>query len=380
MTSVPLTNTHIHTNYSFSVFESPAEAVTQAVDEGISVLGINDHYTVAGHGEFAEACRAQRVCPMFSMEAVALDVESREQGLRLNDPGNPGRCYLTAKSITRPLARDGAGAALLKRMRAALTERNRQLVDNLNRHLAAAGLPLQINMHSVEALTPAGNTTERHVVQVLAETLLSLGTGGCVTAVRSLCGDEPPSVEDPATLQNFLRSALIKAGCPDYAPESPDAFASIAELRAMYLEMGAVPLYPVLGNPVTEGEEDVDALIAWLAERSLLALEVIPNRNTPERLMAIITAAEKARVPVVTGTEHNTKTPGPLLDEYSPDEPYRTVFFEGALVMLGHRAAIERGESGYVDAEGVLRFSDRDHGLAYFKELGLEFFKRGVVT
>ena len=62
----------------------------------------------------------------------------------------------------------------------------------------------------------------------------------------------------------------------------------------------------------------------------------------------------------------------------SPEEPFRTVFFEGALTLLGHRAAIERGESGYVDAEGELRFRNRDHGLAYFKERGLEFHRRCV--
>jgi hypothetical protein len=378
MDTVPLTNTHIHTNYSFSVFESPEEAVAQAVDEGISVLGINDHYTVAGHAAFAKACRARSVCPMFSMEAVALDAASQEQGRRLNDPGNPGRCYLTAKSVTRPLPPGGAGAAMLKRMRRALTARNEQIIANVNCHLASIGQPIEISIATVEALTPAGNTTERHVMQALAEALRVRGEEACSEAVRALCGEDAPARDDPATLQNFLRGKLIKAGGLDYAAESPEAFVSIADMRAMYLEMGAVPLYPVLGNPVTEGEEDIPALIDWLAEQGFHALEVIPNRNTRERLTEIVNAAESARVPLVTGTEHNTKTPGSLVDEFTPEEPFRTVFFEGALALLGHRVAIERGESGYVDAEGELRFKDRDHGLAYFKERGLEFYRRCV--
>ena len=70
---MPLTNTHIHTNYSFSVFESPAQAVNQAVGENIKILGINDHYTVAGYDVYKKASLAKKICPMFSMEAVAVD-------------------------------------------------------------------------------------------------------------------------------------------------------------------------------------------------------------------------------------------------------------------------------------------------------------------
>ena len=51
------TNCHIHTSESFSVFRSPSEAVWQAAREGLAVLGINDHYTVAGHEEFRQACK-----------------------------------------------------------------------------------------------------------------------------------------------------------------------------------------------------------------------------------------------------------------------------------------------------------------------------------
>ena len=146
---------------------------------------------------------------------------------------------------------------MLKRMRRALTARDQQIIANLNRHLASIGQPIEISMATVEALTPAGNTTERHVMQVLAEALCARGKDACGEAVHALCGADAPALDDPATLQNFLRGKLIKAGGPDYAPESPEAFVSIADMRAMYLEMGAVPLYPVLGNPVTEGEENI---------------------------------------------------------------------------------------------------------------------------
>ncbi|MCX7003236.1 MAG: PHP domain-containing protein [bacterium] len=367
-----LTNTHIHTNYSFSVFESPAQGVAQAVAEHISILGINDHYTVAGYEEFRAACAAQHVCPLFSMEAVALDTAAQAGGLRLNDPGNPGRCYLTAKSVTRALAPESHGAAALQQMRTALTARNQQLVAKLNQHLAAIAAPVQLTMAQVEALTPAGNTTERHVIQTLAEAVLALGAERAQATFTALCGAAPPDMQTAAVLQDWLRGKLVKAGCPDYVIELPAAFLALPEMVALYLAMGAIPTYPVLGNPVTELEEDVPALLRRLEQQRIFALEVIPNRNTRERLQAIVAAAGAAGLPVFTGTEHNTKTPGLLVDKFSGEEPFQTIFFEGALVALGHAAEVARGNPGYVRADGTLRFSDRAQGLEYFRQRGWE--------
>jgi hypothetical protein len=373
MMPAPLTNTHIHTNYSFGVFTSPDEAVEQAVAEGISILGINDHYTIAGHDAFRRACDARGVCPLFSMEAVALDLDAQKAGKRLNDPGNPGRCYLTAKSVTTPLAAGTKAAKALDQMRAALTARNAVLVGNLNRHLESAGVPVQLDMAAVEALTPAGNTTERHVVQALAEAILGRGAEAAALFER-LCGAPPPGLDNAGTLQDWLRGKLIKAGCPDYAPELPEAFLPMADMVDLYLALGAIPTYPVLGNPLTEVEKDIPALLDWCASLRIFAIEVIPNRNTRERLLEIVEAAGRAGVPVFTGTEHNTKTPGPLVDRFSREAPFRTAFFNGALVALGHAEEVQRGKGGYVDQTGALRFADRAKGLAHFIEVGKRKF------
>jgi len=83
------TNCHIHTNESFSVFRSPSEAVWQAAREGLAVLGINDHYTVAGHEEFRQACEIAGIEATFSMEAVGMDRAAEATRLLLNDPITP---------------------------------------------------------------------------------------------------------------------------------------------------------------------------------------------------------------------------------------------------------------------------------------------------
>jgi hypothetical protein len=312
------------------------------------------------------------------MEAVAVDQKCLEEGKRFNDPNNPGRFYFTAKSITKKLDENGPGFKAMQTMRKSLTERNEKLIENLNNHLKSIGENFSISMETVEALTPAGNTTERHVVQVLAEKVLEEGGERAGEIVEKLCGTAAPSLDDPATFQNFLRGKLIKAGCPDYAPELPEAFLSIEDMCSLYLEMGAVPLYPILGNPETEMEENFDDLISYLATKKIFAIEVIPNRNTRERLLAVVEAAAKAGIPIVTGTEHNTKTPGLLVDKFTAEEPFRTAFFDSALVLLGHRVAVINGETGYVDSKGNLRFENRAEGLEYFKNLGREFYERSI--
>ena len=55
----------------------------QAAREGLAVLGINDHYTVAGHEEFRRACEVAGIAAGFSLEAVAMDRDAAE-ARRLN--------------------------------------------------------------------------------------------------------------------------------------------------------------------------------------------------------------------------------------------------------------------------------------------------------
>ncbi len=73
-------NTHIHTPYSFSSFESISQAVSMAKQQNISVLGINDFNTTEGYDEFASACEQFGVYPLFNIELVSLNQEDRGEG------------------------------------------------------------------------------------------------------------------------------------------------------------------------------------------------------------------------------------------------------------------------------------------------------------
>ena len=366
------TNCHIHTNESFSVFRSPCEAVWQAARESLAVLGINDHYTVAGHDEFCRACQIAGIDAAFSMEAVAMDRAAESSGLLLNDPDNPGRVYLCGKGITRIPADGSVAAQSLARMRAALERRNREMtakVAQLFRERLGAEGP---SWDDVYALTPRGNTTERHVgwAALLRLRQIAAARGAPLTEViERCCAVAPPKEADDAALQIFLRAKLLKAAAPCYVPETDDAFVSSQELREMFLAFGAIPTYPVLGNPITSGERDVEALLDLLEASGFYAIEVIPHRNTRERLAEIVAAARRRWWPVFNGTEHNTPEARPMLDPFALDPEFEPWFRSSTALLLGHQTSMRRGQPGFVDEDGAPTVQDARARFEYFSNI-----------
>ncbi|MGO9642732.1 MAG: PHP domain-containing protein [Candidatus Acidiferrales bacterium] len=366
------TNCHIHTNESFSVFRSPTEAVWQAAREGVAALGINDHYTLAGHEEFREACRIAGIAAIFSMEAVAMDREAEAAGLLLNDPDNPGRVYLCGKGITRIPPDSSVAAQNLARMRAALERRTREMtgkVAQLFRDRLDAEGP---TWDDVLRLTPRGNATERHVAWAVLRRLRELAAEREVPLsqlVERCCSSAPAADTGDAALQIFLRSKLLKAGTPCYVAETQDAFVSSEELRQMFLALGAIPTYPVLGNPVTSGEKDIDALLDHLEGAGFYAVEVIPHRNTRARLTEIVSAARRRWWPVFNGTEHNTPEARPLLDPYALDPEFEPWFRQSTALLLGHQLRAGRGEPGFVGDDGRPTIADARERFEYFSRV-----------
>jgi len=375
-------NLHVHTGKSFSLFYSPAAACWQARKEGLEFFGINDHYTVAGHPEFREACRILGLKAGFSMEAIALDDDSRRQGLLLNDPDNPGRTYFTAKGVTRALGPNSHGARALQGVNAALTARHQRMVelaaDWLAQATARPGLEpvAALAWDDVLGRTPHGNVTERHVAGAIADALLR-ASRNAPDLLPSACAawfGAPPESLNPAPFQNYIRKHLLKAGKPCYVEESPQAYLSLQDMKRVYLEMGSIPSYPILGNPITGVEKDIHALLDRMAGLGVLAFEVIPYRNTRERLREIVNACRERHAPLFTGTEHNSLDVKPLVDPLSKDPEFAPFFEASARVLLGHQEAVRRDGpgAGFVDPDGQPTIPDAAQRFAHFEAIGKE--------
>jgi hypothetical protein len=125
----------------------------------------------------------------------------------------------------------------------------------------------------------------------------------------------------------------------------------------MFLAYGSIPTYPVLGNPVTPGERDIDALLDRLESMGFYAVEVIPHRNTRERLTEIVSAARRRWWPVFNGTEHNTPEKRPMLDPFALDPEFEPWFRQSAALLLAHQARAAAGE-GFVREDGCPVIAD----------------------
>jgi len=366
-------NLHIHTSESFSIFNSPTEAAWAGYRAGLEVIGINDHYTISGHKEFRAACRILGLKATFSIEAMAMSKEARDSGERYNDPKNPGRIYLCGKGVIHDLEAGSPSDQLLRSIRRAFRERCKKMTEKVDELLSSIAPSLSLSFDDVLRLTPHGNVTERHVAQAVVDTIRSQfpNEEEQKRALESLIGkisDEDFSREDK--LQDLVRNRLLKAGGPAYVEEPEEVFPSLDMLVKLFRDYGAIPTYPVLGNPITEKEKNLNSLFNELEDYGIYAVEVIPKRNTRERLREIVKEAEKHGFPVFSGTEHNTKAPEPLLDEFSKDPEFLPIFRKGAYLLLGHHFLSEYCGRGYLQEDGRLTFENREEGMAFFSFAG----------
>jgi hypothetical protein len=377
-------NTHIHTSKSFSFFDSPSDAAWQAYLARVAVLGINDHNTLAGHEEFGKATRILGIRSVLGMETLAVWGEAADAGAVVNDPSCPGRTYISAKGVTRELAPGSGGAKDLARASAAQLERaeaaTRKAAETIAKRLK---IRPSISWDDVLAATPHGQAGERHVALITARFLEKAfpGPEERRDAVARFAEEEPPAgaVEDTAALQDFLRPALFADAAPARGKGSTGPFLPLERAVSLSLELGAIPTYPVLGNPVTPWEEDIDGLLDRLEAAGIRAVEVIPDRNTRERLGEIVRAAAARGFPVFNGTEHNTKAAAPLVDRFFFDDEFRPHFERGARVLLGHQALRAAGEEGYVREDGTLP-ADREANLGRVEEAGRKRVQRAGGT
>jgi hypothetical protein len=369
-----LINLHVHTNESFSVFENPSEAVWYGYIENIEYFGINDHYTIDGHIEFKKACEIASIKPIYSIEAIAMDDRAMEDGKRYNDPNNAGRCYLVGKGVVRKLRKGSKGYITLRTMRHALRERNLEIVQKLNQYAALKEVSVMLHYEEVEGLTPRGNATERHVVEALCSKIdrEHREREGRRSLYEKLLGAEigDELLDDSAAIQTFVRSQLVKSGKPCYVREGSRAFTSIENLVDLYLEYGAIPLYPLMGNPITEEEEDLALLFAKMEKFRLFALEIIDYRTEIRRAREIIDAASHYGYPVFIGSEHNTKKILPLIGPVAGTPEFYNYFRRSANVVLGHQLAMELCDFGFVTQSGNARFSDLKEGFRFFEKIG----------
>jgi hypothetical protein len=199
---------------------------------------------------------------------------------------------------------------------------------------------------------------ERHISQAFQEAIFeATKPDNRINLLNRILGAKTKAAnpDDHVTIQNDLRTHLMKSGKPAFVE---DAYVSFEEAKRLVLELGGIPSYPVLADgtmPMCEFEADADELIKELCRRSIHAVEWIPVRNSVEVVSRYVTKMRAAGLMATAGTEHNTLDLIPFepacKDGPVPEE-IRAIFWEGACVVAAHQFLGLHGRCGYVDTQG----------------------------
>ena len=328
-------NAHIHTPYSFSAFSSVGEALDHAAEEGVKVVGINDFYSTDGYGEWKEGCAARGLYPLFGIEFISLNAEDQAAGLRVNDPNNPGRTYISGKGLAYPVILKAEPLRKLEAVRAESNRQVEQMCAKLNEWLKAEGKSIRLDFNEIREKLTKGSIRERHLAKALRLAL-------------------EPDAENPAKLENELRSKLLKAGGPAFVPERPEAFLPMKTVQEIMEAAGGIPTYPFLADDAkghfTDFEGDLMKAADTLKKRGFRSVEFITTRNTTAVLEQYAGYLEDEGFIVSFGSEHNTPAMEPVKlhtrDAAELSEKLKAINWRGACAIAAHQAGLDSVAAG----------------------------------
>lgn len=377
-------NAHLHTPYSFSAFKDVNEALDRALAEDVKVVGINDFYTTAGYEAWAMGCKERGLYPLFNIEFISLNEADQKAGLRVNDPGNPGRTYLSGKGLSYPFHLAEPFATQLADVRAEANAQVEAMCVKLNEILAASNAGFTLDFEWIKNELTKGSIRERHLAKALRLKVYEACENDEVKIkalfVKLFAGKELKSaVNDITGVENEIRANLLKAGGGAFVPEDPKAFLPIQTVCDIILAAGGIPTYPFLADDAKGGYTDFEGNLVKVAnqltERGFHSVEFITTRNSVELLEKYATYLHVQGFVVTFGSEHNTPAMEPVelfaRNSTPLTERLMQINYEGACVVAAHQHLVAQGLRGYVDADGKADRSKR----AEFIKLGDELIQ-----
>lgn len=365
MANVPDVNAHLHTPYSFSAFTDVKQALDQAAAEGVKVVGINDFYSMDGYREWSMECFKRHLYPLFNIEFISLNSEDQAAGLRVNDPNNPGRTYLSGKGLNYPVTLSGTPAAQLAAVKAESNAQVARMCEKLNAHLEAVKAGFAIDFKQVESELTRGSIRERHLAKALRMAVEAACEDPEARAAlyAQICnGPLKSDAANAAAVENELRGKLLKSGGAAFVPEDPKAFLPMETVCDIIRAAGGIPTYPFLGDDAkgcfTDFEADLQKCADTLKKRGIGSVEFITTRNTTAVLEQYAGYLQDEGFIVTFGSEHNTPAPEPIRlrtrDAASLSEKLREINYRGACRVAAHQNGMESVDDGDAIIQGTI--------------------------
>ena len=374
-------NAHLHTPYSFSAFTELNQALDMAVAEGVKVMGINDFYSTAGYEAWAVGCKERGLYPLFNIEFISLNEEDQKAGLKVNDPGNPGRTYLSGKGLSYPFVLPEPFATQLADVANEANAQVEAMCAKLNEILTANNAGFTLDFEWIKTELTKGSIRERHLAKALRlkvyEACKKNPLDIRILFHKLFAGKRLVSeIDNIAGVENEIRGNLLKAGGGAFVPEDPKAFLPMQTVCDIIVAGGGIPTYPLLADDAkggyTDFEGDLERVAKQLTERGFHSVEFITTRNGVELLEKYASYLHEQGFVVTFGSEHNTPAMEPIelfaRNNTPLSEKLMQINYEGVCVVAAHQHLVAQGLRGYVDAKGQADRSKR----AEFIKLGDE--------
>ena len=351
-----LINMHCHTFYSFNAYGfSPTALAWLAKRNGFKALGIVDFNVLEGVEEFLTTCEAIGVRGSAGLETRVYIPEFATR--EINSPGEPGVCYHMGIGFTSSQA-PAASAQILGDMRLLAEQRERKIVELLNRHLEQVKIDYD---RDVLPLTPGGNATERHILVAFIQAAARCFPDPTQFWSKKLglpLEQVAAQLEDEPRFQNLVRARLMKQGGVGYLQPGRNTFPSLEDVNQLVVACGALPCAAWLDG-TSAGEQAIEELLELQISKGVVAFNIIPERNwnisDPEvrtikiqKLYKVVELAQKLDLPLNIGTEMNSFGQK-LADDLNAPEliPLRESFLAGAYFIYGHTIMQRVLELGY---------------------------------
>ncbi len=369
-------NLHAHTFFSYNAYGySPSHYAWLAKERGLSVAGIVDFDVLDGLDEFIDAGKTIGLKTCVGIESRVFVPEFSERVI--NSPGEPGVSYHLGLGMTdsEPVGWAGDFLAGMRKMAAG---RNKELIRRVNSALDEVQIDVDTD---VLPLTPSGNATERHICLAYARKAaerFSDDNGASFWAEKLGVEDEELDVPEGPWLLDLIRAKMMKRGGPGYVQPGQGTFPELAEMNRFILESGGVPVITWLDG-TTEGEQDIDELIAVEMASGGAMINIIPDRNFTagvkdeklKNLQDIMVKARELGLPVLVGTEMN-KAGNLFVDDFCSEElsPFRKDFINGAYIIYAHSVLQREAGIGYLGDWAEKEFDTVFAKNDFFAELG----------
>lgn len=375
-------NAHLHTPYSFSAFNNIDDALDRAVKEGVKVVGINDFYTTEGYEYWAEGCKKRGLFPLFGIEFISLNEEDQKAGLRVNDPGNPGRTYLSGKGLSYPFKLSEPYATQLAEVRNEANKQVEAMCGKLNELLKTKNIDFSLDFEWIKNHLTKGSIRERHLAKALRMKVYEIYEDNEVeikSLFKNLFGGKEliSEINDVAGVENEIRGNLLKAGGAAFVPEEAKAFLPMKTVCEIIIAGGGIPTYPFLADDAkggyTDFESNLERVAKQLTERGFHSVEFITTRNGVELLEKYAYYLYEQGFVITFGSEHNTPAMEPVelfaRNNTPLSEKLMKINFEGACVVAAHQYLVSQGKKGYIDEKGNADRSKRAEFVKLGKEL-----------